>query len=56
MEIDRVFRDTCHTLLQHQRDFDCLGEDLLAQATIADGRLQLADESFAVLILPEVRM
>jgi hypothetical protein len=56
MEIDRVFRDTCHTLLRHQRDFDCLGEDLLTQATIAEGRLQLADESFSVLVMPEVRM
>ena len=28
--IDRVFRDTCHELLQNQRDFDCLSEELLA--------------------------
>lgn len=56
MEIDCVLRDTCHTLLQQQRDFDCLGEDLLAQATISEGRLQLADEAFATLVLPEVRM
>ena len=56
VEIDRVFRDTCHELLKNQRDFDCLSEDLLQQATVRDGRLQLAEESFATLVLPEMRM
>lgn len=55
-EIDRVFRDTCHTLLKNQRDFDCLGEVLFGRATIQDGQLKLADESFAVLVAPEMRM
>jgi hypothetical protein len=56
IHIDRVFRDTCHTLLKHQRDFDCLSEELLQRTTIRDGRMQLADEAFAILVLPETRM
>jgi hypothetical protein len=56
VQIDRVFRDMCHELLKHQRDFDCLSEGLLEQATVRDGRLVMADESFATLILPEMRM
>ena len=54
--IDRVFRDTCHTLLKNQRDFDCLGEELLGRATVRDGQLRLCDESFSVLVAPEMRM
>jgi hypothetical protein len=54
--IDRAFRDTCHALLEQQRDFDCLSEDLLQRAAVADGRLCLGRETFALLILPEVRM
>ncbi|NLX53741.1 MAG: hypothetical protein GXY58_01360 [Planctomycetaceae bacterium] len=56
IEIDRVFRDTCHELLRNQRDFDCLSEELFQRAVVRDGRLHLADESFATLVLPEMRM
>ncbi|MHB8866024.1 MAG: glycosyl hydrolase [Pirellulaceae bacterium] len=56
VQIDRVFRETCHNLLKQQRDFDCLSEDLLQRATVRDKRLHLADESFPILILPEMRM
>lgn len=56
MRIDDVFRQTCHQLLAHQRDFEILSEDLLRQAKISKGRLELAGQSFAFLILPEVRM
>jgi len=56
LAIDRVFRETCNTLSSNQRDFDCLSEQLLEQATIDDGRLLLADERFRVLVLPEMRM
>lgn len=56
MRIDYVFRQTCHQLLAHQRDFEILSEDLLRQAKISKGRLELAGQSFAFLILPEVRM
>ena len=54
--IDHVFRETCHQLLAHQRDFEILSEDLLRQATIREGRLELAGQRFAFLILPEMRM
>ena len=54
--VDQIFREACHQLLRHQRDFDCLSEELLQQASVRDGRLYLADESFALLMLPEMRM
>ncbi len=56
VQIDRVFRDSCHALLRAQRDFDCLSEELLTTATIDGGRLCLAKEAFGVLVLPECRM
>jgi hypothetical protein len=55
-EIDRTFRDMCHALLSHQRDFDCVSEDLLGPARIQEGRLHIAAESFGVLLLPDVRL
>ncbi len=56
LAIDRVFRETCHALSCHQRDYDCLSEQLLEQAKIDDGQLILADEQFRALVLPEPRM
>lgn len=56
VRIDQVFRDTCHALLERQRDFECFSDDLLQQAEIRDGRLQLAGQSFPFLLMPEVRM
>ncbi len=54
--IDQVFRETCCSLLRRQRDFDCLSEPMLQRSQIRDGQLQLANESFRCLILPEMRM
>lgn len=54
--IDQVFRETCCSLLRRQRDFDCLSEPMLQHSQIRDGQLQLANESFRCLILPEMRM
>ncbi len=56
VRIDHVFRETCHQLLSHQRDFEILSEHLLQQATIREGRLELAGQRFGILILPEMRM
>jgi hypothetical protein len=56
VRIDRVFRETCHQLLAHQRDFEILTEELLQQATIREGGLELAGQRLAFLILPETRM
>lgn len=56
LAVDRVFRETCNTLSSHQRDFDCLSEQLLEQAKIDAGCLLLGDEQFRVLVLPEARM
>ncbi len=56
MQIDDAFRETCHQLLAHQRDFEVLTEDLLGKAAIDNGRLELAGQRFAFLVLPEARM
>ncbi len=56
LAVDRVFRNTCHALLSHQRDFDCLSEQLLSDAKVEGSCLVLADERFRILVLPEVRM
>jgi hypothetical protein len=56
VHIDHVFRETCHQLSASQRDYEILSEDLLRQADILDGSLQLAGQSFSFLVLPEVRM
>jgi hypothetical protein len=56
LAIDRIFRETCNTLSSHQRDFDCLSEQLFQQAKVDDGCLVLAGERFRVLVLPEMRM
>jgi hypothetical protein len=56
VRIDHVFRETCHRLLAHQRDFEILSENLLEKATIREGRLELAGHRFAFLVLPEARM
>jgi len=56
MQIDDAFRETCHQLLAHQRDFEVLTEDLLSKAVVNQGRLELAGQRFAFLVLPEARM
>ncbi len=40
----------------NQVDFEMLSEDYLQKAVIQDGRLHLADQSFATLMIPETRM
>ena len=54
--IDQTFRACCHTLGERHRDFDCFDDGLLLDAAIKDGRLHLAGESFAFLIVPEAHM
>jgi hypothetical protein len=56
MQIDDGFRETCHQLLTNQRDFEVLTEELLGKAKINKGRLELAGQRFAFLVLPEARM
>lgn len=56
MQIDEAFRETCHQLLSHQRDFEVFTEELLGKAKVNKGRLELADQRFAFLVLPEARM
>ena len=54
--IDTVFNETCYALSSGQRDFEILTEELLGKAAVNKGRLELAGQSFAFLVLPEVRM
>lgn len=56
MKIDEAFRLTAHALACNQRDFEFLSEDVLQGASIENGRLAIADERFAFLVMPEVRM
>jgi len=56
MQIDDAFRETCHQLLAHQRDFEVFTEELLNKAKVKKGQLELAGQSFAFLVLPEARM
>jgi len=56
MQIDHAFREICHQLLARQRDFEVFTEELLGKAAMQNGRLQLAGQSFAFLVLPEARM
>ena len=56
MRIDDAFRETCHQLLANQRDFEVLTEQLLAKTAVSNGRLELAGQRFAFLVLPEARM
>ena len=56
LKIDDAFRESCHQLLMHQRDFEVVSEQLLSEATVNHGRLDLAGQSFAFLVLPEARM
>jgi hypothetical protein len=56
VHINNVFRDTCLSLMSHQRDFDMVSEAHLQNARISDGRIHIGGESFHVLVMPEVRM
>ena len=51
-KLDADFVELSMALLEHQRDFDYLHQDQLLAAPIEDGRLQVADEQYRVLILP----
>jgi len=55
-EIDTGFNETCYTLSSNQVDFEILSEELLQKALIKDGSLNLGDQNFSVLVLPEARM
>ncbi|MCF7816768.1 MAG: hypothetical protein K9M54_02700 [Kiritimatiellales bacterium] len=54
-EIDAGFRKTCETLLAAQKQFECVTDELLRQATVRDGYLMIGPMKFSMLILPEVR-
>lgn len=43
---------TCRRLTQNQIDFDILPEDILAEATVTDGRLGVNMETYGALIVP----
>jgi hypothetical protein len=56
IHIDHVFRETCHQLSAHQRDYEIMSENLLLEAALRNGQLHLAGHSFSILVLPEARM
>ncbi len=56
VKIDHVFRETCHQLSAHQRDYEIMSEHLLQEAAIENGQLHLAGHSFSFIVFPEARM
>ena len=53
-EVDRALRRTTEVTLASQRDFDYIDEDVLAAATLDQGRLVFGGNRYAVLVLPHV--
>ena len=51
-EVDRVYGEIIEALPTHQWDLDIVDDHYLREATIVEGRLRIADESFGVLVLP----
>ena len=56
IQIDHVFRESCHQLSAHQRDYEIISENLLAKAGTGNGQLRLEGYGFSILLLPEARM
>ena len=52
--IESDFNYLTDTLLRLHYDFDYVDEDVLAAAIVKNGRIEIADESYAVLVLPPV--
>jgi len=50
--IEGDFNQLADALLRLHYDFDYLDEEVLATATVEDGRIRIRDEAFEVLILP----
>ncbi|HYG67860.1 MAG TPA: glycosyl hydrolase, partial [Anaeromyxobacteraceae bacterium] len=50
--IERDFNHLTDALLRLHYDFDYLDEEVLADATVEDGKIRVRDEAFEVLILP----
>ncbi|CAN5593024.1 hypothetical protein BH23BAC4_BH23BAC4_00850 [soil metagenome] len=50
--IERDFNHITDALLRLHYDFDYVDEDVLAEATVKDGKIHIRDEEFEVLILP----
>lgn len=50
--IERDFNHLHDALLRLHVDFDVLDEEVLAEATVEDGKIRVRDEAFEVLILP----
>ncbi|MNW31335.1 hypothetical protein D3C74_82450 [compost metagenome] len=47
-----LFQKPARELLQHQIDFDVVSAEMVLSAKLSEGRLQIADEQFACLIIP----
>ena len=50
--IESGFNSITDTLLRLHHDFDYLDEDVLARATIGDGRLRVGDEEYELVLVP----
>jgi hypothetical protein len=50
--IERDFNHLTDALLRLHYDFDYVDEEVLAEATVADGKVRIRDEEYDVLILP----
>ena len=50
---NQLFRHICRALTQNLIDFDIIPNDILENATVADGRLQVNGEDYGALIVSE---
>lgn len=50
--MDERYRDLCYGLLRLGFDYDVVTEEALQNASLVDGRIQIGDECYSVLVLP----
>lgn len=51
-QLDKVFDEVGHFLLEHQVDYDIIDDEMIAEAKIEKGKLMLHGEAFKAIILP----
>ena len=54
LDLDIAWNDAMSTLIESQIDVDIIDEPSLLRSTVADGHLDVGDQSFRVLLFPDV--